>query len=256
MENPLEKTLKLKSLQKEAFLLSFQKEVELKIKTAKDSEKGNSDDREIAYEYNLDGRLKEITYPSGGTVEYNYDPAGRLGEVKDTTGGSTQTTAYRYNATTGFLEETERPNGVKTTYTYDGSARITDIEHRDSSNDLISLYHYEYDPGDRRRELHVTTPDAGNPGSTITRKEKYDYDELDQLIEVVYSEDDIFDANDRTVAYTYDGNGKLHSQVLQTWETGEWINYQMYTSTYNSNGDLLTVLDCKWKNKIWKKLKI
>jgi len=189
------------------------------VVTSEDSEKGNSDDREIAYEYNLDGRLKKITYPSGGNVEYIYDPAGRISEVKDSTGGSTQTTAYRYNATTGFLEETERPNGVKTTYTYDGSARITDIEHRDSSNDLISLYHYEYDPGDRRRELHVTTPDPGNPGSTITRKDKYDYDELDQLIEVVYSEDNIFDANDRTVAYTYDGNGNRLTMTVS--ENGE-----------------------------------
>ena len=191
-----------------------------------DATMGDGDDLTITYAYDLVGNRRSITYPGGMRVTYGYDPAGRLLAVTNATTG--EITAYGYNATNGLLQTVTLPVGVRVRYAYDGLARPTDVRYEKTTDgSLLALYHYELDAGGRRTELHVTV--ATNGGEAVTSKERYTYDDLDRLVEAVYSADDTFDASDRTVAYTYDENGnRLVMTINEEGGTPEEIRYYVY----------------------------
>ena len=186
-----------------------------------DAEAGNGGDLMLTHEYDLAGQQTAVTYPGGTRIEYGRDPAGRLTAITNKADGTV--TAYAYHSTNGLLAAVTRPNGIRTRFTYDGSARVTDIRHeRASDSGLIALYQYILDAGGRRTELHLTTPAA-------TNAQQYTFDDLDRLVEAVYSDDDTFDSADRVVSYTYDGNGnRLTMAVNEDGGAPEEVRYYSY----------------------------
>jgi len=203
------------------------------IARSENAVQGDTDDVTIQYEYDLASQRMAMIYPSGTRIEYRYDPAGRLLAVSNAVVG--EATTYEYNATHGLLSAVTRPNGVRTKYTFDHSARLTDVRHeKASTEELISLYHYELDPGGRRTELHVMFP------ATPVQKEKYSYDAFDQLIEVVYSDDATFEPTDKTVRYTYSPNGNRLTRTLN--EEGG-APEEVHTYVYGNENRPLEITD-------------
>ncbi|MCK5149119.1 choice-of-anchor D domain-containing protein, partial [bacterium] len=181
-----------------------------KVVSSKDSAKSSSD-MAVAYEYNK-VNLTAVVYPSGRRVEHDYDNAGRLEFVRDIM-QTTRQTSYSYDPNTGLLSGQTYPNGMEVQYLYDNSARLETMSYLKDSQ-LLKRFHYVFDNGGRRTELHTTSPDG--LGGFITSKEKYVYDDRSQIKEVQYSDDDVFDPNDRIVSYDYDDNGnRINMQVFE-----------------------------------------
>lgn len=61
----------------------------------------------FGYQYDLDGRLTQLTYPGGKTVSYAYDASGRLLTVTD---WASRVTSYSYDSD-GRVTRLQRPNG-------------------------------------------------------------------------------------------------------------------------------------------------
>ncbi len=202
---------------------------------------GDPDDIAVGYEYNLAGQRTAVVYPGGERIEYGYDSAGRLSSVSDPDSGNIA--EYEYDHATGLLSRMNRANGVSTVYGYDGAARLVEIVHEKADDGaLIARFHYELDEGGRRTQLHLTVPDEStpDPDDTATRKEKYSYDAFGQVVEVVYSDDEVFDADDRAVSYSYDLDGNRVSMTVR--EEGG-VSERRYDYTYGNDNRLLRIED-------------
>ena len=198
--------------------------------TSKSGVKGGSDNLVLSYEYDLASRETAIIYPGGERIQYTYDNAGRISTVNNVT--RSLLFQYSYNTTTGQLTKLTRPNGIETDYSYDGMGRLTNILHKvSSSGALVAQYGYTLDAIGKATLLTTKLPSG-------TKYEKYKYDYLDQLTNVIYADNGILsDPNALSVSYTYDGNG---NRQTMTTKTNSAVNEIRYYS-YGNESRLLTV---------------
>lgn len=123
----------------------------------------------MAYRYDAFGRLDQLTYPSGRTVNYTFDPLGRVSSVTTTRSGGQPQTVLAGVAYHPF-------GGVKG-YTFGNGqiySRDIDQDGRIATYTLGGqIFVIGYDQASRIRSI----AQAGNPANTNT----YDYDNLDRL---------------------------------------------------------------------------
>jgi len=89
---------------------------------------------ELAYTYDLGGRLKNIIYPDGKVVEYEYNDDDRVTKIRDFLGNETN---YIYDSL-GNLEKAVYPNGFYTYYTYDKNGKIASVKNFSDDGELLS----------------------------------------------------------------------------------------------------------------------
>ena len=151
----------------------------------------------IFYEYDRTGKVAKIIYSDQKEVNYTYDTDGRLISVTASSG----TTSYTYDNNTNNLKKKTLPNGVYTDYTYDLAKRITDVSNKKSNGSVISSYHYEYDANNNITQAVETTASG-------TTTKNYTYDKLNRLTRS--------DCSDGTFeAYTYDAMGNRLTMATQ-----------------------------------------
>jgi RHS repeat-associated protein len=92
----------------------------------------------VGYDYDVMGRLTQITYPTGQTVDYQYN---NLGQLQGVPGFVNETPVYDQG---GFLTSIKAANGVTTSYSYDQNGRLTNLSYSNQSNGLKS-YQLTYD---------------------------------------------------------------------------------------------------------------
>ncbi len=198
---------------------------------SKNAFKGDGDDLALRYEYDLADRRAAIIYPGGERIQYTFDDAGRMTTVNNVTRGLLFT--YAYNPANGLLTQLSRPNAINTLYSYDGMARVTAIRHQRANGNLVAEFFYTLDVAGKATEMRETKEDGS------IRREGYTYDRFDRLIQIVYAEDGIIDANDKTVSYTYDGSGNRLTMTAKVNNTvTEVRNYH-----YGNGNRLVNVAD-------------
>ncbi|MER7959676.1 RHS repeat-associated core domain-containing protein [Streptomyces sp. NPDC096030] len=162
----------------------------------------------LAYTYDADGSLTEVTYPGGKTVRQDFDGSGQLRSVTDTAG---LTTFYTYNPDGTLKEAVQRegstpgsPARASVTYTYDGLGRITQTargngvitetaftgasqvsrEKTTLNGQLVSQASYTYDDRSNLTQRTDTRPGAGpdgTPAGLSTTTTRYTYNAYSQL---------------------------------------------------------------------------
>jgi RHS repeat-associated protein len=237
------------------------------------SHKGYPDSTGVDYVYDLVGKIKQVSDPTG-TYGFAYDNMGRL--LGTTTQysflpGNTYTNAYGYDAASNRTSFTA-PDGSTNTYAYDTLNRLSTL-----TNSLTGQFGFSYDNLSRRTAL-------SRPNGVTT---SYGYDSLSRLLNVLHKVGTttldgagyIYDnAGNRTAKtnylnniaeqYTYDPTYQL-TQVTQGITTTESYSYDavgnrlsslgmspyIYNSsnelistpssafTYDSNGNMLTKAD-------------
>lgn len=147
----------------------------------------------LGYRYDSFGRLDQLTYPSGRTVNYSFDSLGRVSGVTTTpSGGTAQTivSSVAYHPFGGVKGYT-LGNGQSYTRSYDQDGRI-------SSYTLgAQSFAIGYDAASRIEFIS----DLGNPSNSNS----YGYDNLDRLTSALVPS--------VSYAYGYDGVGNRTSRT-------------------------------------------
>ena len=127
--------------------------------------------RVIAYAYNVPGRTRTLTYPSGTNITETTDFRGRLLTVND--GGATPIATYTYDLGNRVLTRTYR-NGVVAEYEYNPNNWITSLIHTNpAASNLIAGFTYDYDKeGNKLYEENLWN---------TNRSEAYAYDSIYRL---------------------------------------------------------------------------
>ena len=187
--------------------------------------------KKYIYDYDLAGRILNITEQSSGqtlTNNYNYD---RLGNVTDFDSQYGYYTGYTYD-NYGRQEKLIYPDGSFVTYHYDAANRITDI--KDDSSTPVTIVHYDYDELSR----YVTVTYAN--GTSIS----YDYSDLDDSIDdnkgdtIASIVNTFVSGGEIEYSYTYDKVGNCLTKSLNDTTTVAYTydnNYQL-TYVYDNNG--------------------
>jgi RHS repeat-associated protein len=237
------------------------------------SHKGYPDATGVDYVYDLAGKIKQVSDPTG-TYGFAYDNMGRL--IGTTTQysflpGITYSNAYGYDAASSRTSFTA-PDGSTNTYAYDTLNRLSSL-----TNPLTGQFGFSYDTLNRRTALN-------RPNGVNTT---YGYDSLSRLLNVLHKAGTVtidgagytYDnagnrtaktnyLNNITEQYTYDPTYQL-TQVTQGTTTTESYSYDAVgnrlsslgmspyaynssneltstpaaTFTYDSNGNTLTKVD-------------
>src|SRR5947199_9787334 len=75
----------------------------------------------VSYEYNLDGSLYKLNYPTGAVVTYTPDSAGRSLSAVDSGSGINYVTGATYgpdSSLTGFVSGSGGPAAITNSFTY------------------------------------------------------------------------------------------------------------------------------------------
>ena len=226
---------------------------------------GNGDS--VQYTYDDQDRVIKQTYENGDYISYFYNNDGDLAKVYDSQTGIT--TTYTYDLSGRLVEYRETGDGhdYSLTYTYDKENQITNVMEIVDGHDRESTYRYNTDGQITffekvlaRREYNYDA--FGRVSATDTQGKSYD---------TVYTTDYTYNDTattasgqvagithdaahyDKTLTYTYDGNGNILSvsdgtntttyvydganQLIR--ENNQAGNFT-HTWTYDAAGNILT----------------
>jgi YD repeat-containing protein len=162
----------------------------------------------LAYRYDSSGRLHQLTYPSGRTVDYTFDALGRISAITTTAGDGSPQTVLQSVAYHPF-------GGVKSYTLGNGQtyARSYDLDGRIASYTLgPQSFGIGYDAANRIEFIS----ELANPANSNT----YGYDALDRLTQAVVPSSGY--------AYSYDAVGNRLSRIA-----GSSSDTYAYSSTSN-----------------------
>ena len=185
--------------------------------------------RNTTYAYDPGGNVRKIAYPTGVAEQFAYDAANRLTQIMDQNGNGTfRALAYTLDASGNRTNVTD--NGLVTTYTYDALNELTSstsagaatswqydaVGNRTSQMDPSATTLYTYDAADQMLTAGPATFTYDKNGNRMTRvglsaPTTYSYDAANRLLSVASAKG--------TSSFTYDGDG---NRVTQTTSTGAY----------------------------------
>jgi RHS repeat-associated protein len=173
---------------------------------------------DLAYEYDLLGRLKKTTGNGWAVNAFNYDALGRL------------TTEQNYNATTYHAYDTAGRqtrltwhDGFYVDYDYDNVGNVTAIRENGATSGIGVLASYGYDDLGRR-----TSVTRGNGAVT-----NYGFDAVSRLASV--TQNLAGTTHDLTLTFGYNPAGQIASNTRSN-DIYAWNGHYNVDRTYTSNG--------------------
>lgn len=205
------------------------------------------------YSYDARNRLTDLQNPDGSKLHYVYDAAGQKTSLALTTpDGTTQQTDYTYDPAGNLI--TVATNGKTFTYTYDAANQKTG---RTDPNGNVTKY--SYDLNGRLTGWVTTQGSAAN--APVLEQGTYTLNAAGQRTQLVYLAPD---GQTRTLAYTYDGAGKLTGETrslpntVTTWvldavgnRTGQTQNGQTSGYSYDSTDRLTQITGANLAAYAW-----
>jgi len=188
--------------------------------------------RAKSFTYDANGNKAGETDAGNQTTQYVYDPQNRLQQVNRSNG---QNITYTYDQAGNRTSMTD-PSGA-TNYEYDALNRPVKISYQRNSLDV----NYSYD-GDGKRTLMTVTRN-----SQVLSSVQYNYNELDQLVQLK-------DKENRTFTFSYDDTGNVTrvnypngTQAVFTYDAANRVtaidnsrtaggSLRSYQYTYDENG--------------------
>lgn len=181
------------------------------------------------YEYDVEGRLLNTTYPDGTEVTREYDAAGQLTRHIDALGRITQ---HEYDDR-GNRVLTTNPDGTSVGWTYDAEDRkLTEI-HIDADNQVFQASGSEYDA--LGREVAVTNGDTILPDGTLEGPVSLmKYDAVGRMVTQT-------DPLGNYTTFEYDeANGSANRRTRSIDALGHVNSY-----AYDTNGNRISVTDAR-----------
>ncbi|HET9184487.1 MAG TPA: RHS repeat-associated core domain-containing protein [Candidatus Angelobacter sp.] len=140
----------------------------------------NGISKSLSYDYNLDGSLKALHYPSGAIISYTPDSAGRFTSVVDSINSINYVTSAAYQADgqiTGFVSGYGATlGGITSTFTYNKRLQPVNISANTPSQTVFSIgYDFHLGAGDNGNVFGITNY------KDMTRSQSFTYDQLNRL---------------------------------------------------------------------------
>ena len=210
--------------------------------------------KSVSYDYNLDGSLKVIHYPSGAAVTYAVDAAGRTVSVNDSLNGINYITGATYapdNSITGFVNGPSGTfAGITNTFSYNQRLQPVNISAVTPSQQKVFAIGYDFHVGNG-----TTGSDNGNVWGVTNVKDPsrgrtFNYDALNRLTSAQTTGTDcgalLADGHTRNWgnSYSYDPWGNLLSKT-PTKCGAENVSFTMNAKnqptayTYDAAGNLI-----------------
>jgi RHS repeat-associated protein len=143
------------------------------------------------YSYDSLGRIRQITYPDGYTVNYAYDASGSASSITDGSGNAV-VSSVTYNAP-GEMSGVTFGNGVSSTYTFDPAGVLTGITTTNSQSQRLQANVVTVDPARNVKSI--------SDGVYSNLSQTFSYDSMNRLVQATGAYG--------TEAYEYDGVGTL-----------------------------------------------
>jgi RHS repeat-associated protein len=153
------------------------------------------------YQYNTDGTLASVTYPSGRIIGLTEDAIGRLTQIANN--GAAVLTVSSYNAAGDIVNEAYG-SGVAGTYTYNNQLQLASLAYAGAST-ILNLT-YSYGGAQDNGQIQSVTD-----GVVPSRSSNYLYDELGRLNTA--QTQDLTSANTWMLKYSYDRYGNRLSEI-------------------------------------------
>ena len=134
----------------------------------------------MSYDYNLDGSIKTIHYPSGAAVTYTPDSAGRMLSAVDAGNNINYVTAAGYQADgqlTGFVSGNGTAfAGITNTFNFNKRLQPINMSASAPSQTVFSIgYDFHYGAGNNGNVWGITNYKDN------TRNQSFTYDSLNRL---------------------------------------------------------------------------
>jgi RHS repeat-associated protein len=141
---------------------------------------GSAVSKNLSYEYNLDGSLKTLHYPSGAAVTYTPDSAGRTLSAIDSSNGINYATAATYGpdgALTGFVSGYSSSfAGIANAFAYNKRLQPLTMSATAPSQTVYSIgYDFHYGAGNNGNVFGIYNYKDAN------RNQTFSYDSLNRL---------------------------------------------------------------------------
>lgn len=157
------------------------------------------DSKTVGYEYDDAGNRSRLAYPDGYFVTYSHDELNRLTEVLG--GGTTVLAQHDYDSLSRRVNLTYG-NGTSASYTYEIDDDLASFDHQFSGSNV---------------SLNYTYNNVGNRTSFTSDDDRYLFSPLTSL-QVDYVNNILNQYNSvGGVSFTYDGNGNLTSDGINTY---------------------------------------
>ncbi len=193
-------------------------------------------DKDMAYRYDLAGKVTAMVYPDGSEVHYAYDAAGRLAGVTGaegsalatyaydsdgrmsahTVGGTLATGAYAYNVR-DWVSEISYPGRFTLDQAYDAVGNVTSQNYRRAATEPLKTASYTYDGLHRLETM----------GLGATRSRTYAYDDNGNITHVAT------DGDTATYAYSRGSTPNRLDSIAKGSVTERF--------SYNANGSATSV---------------
>ncbi|MBN1953019.1 MAG: VCBS repeat-containing protein, partial [Bacteroidales bacterium] len=170
-----------------------------------------STDYIYSYEYDILGRIQEMTYPGGDfSINYKYNTHGMLMGVNDENDNNIWEIEDINQL--GAITDIQYGNGLTTQYSYDPYNQLNEIITTNAS--AQKKQHLQYSFAYQTGNLTSRSDMLANSGSGIT--ESFQYDELDRLTDYTVG------SNAYAISYNLDGTGRYNSKSdLGSYQYGE-----------------------------------
>ncbi|WP_348704046.1 RHS repeat-associated core domain-containing protein, partial [Tenacibaculum sp. 190524A02b] len=182
----------------------------------------------IGYHYNHDGKIKDIVYPNGTSVDYTYDQNGRLYGI----GTNTNPFAYaKYGyGTNGKINQTIHGNGVlNTTQKYTLQEHVAESNTEFNGAQTLFKENLEYTVNGNYHQGMIMRKTEQQEGQPIDRYE-YTYDNQYRLTLAERHNGAGIDG----FQFDYDTNGNLTSQSSSVFGRTNNFTYQQGTNKLQS----------------------
>ena len=170
------------------------------------------------YEYDVQGRIKELTYPDGEIVTYSYDEGGFLNRLE---GNQVYIDEIKYDKY-GQRSYLKYGNGTEMTYDYNPATRLLDVfTTKDNSGDEILRYDYNF---------NITgniTSIIDNAGDIDKSIQNYNYDLMGRLTHA--DGDYLSGTNTYNRDYVYDDDNRI---IQKTYENGMQYDFSYVANTH------------------------
>jgi RHS repeat-associated protein len=211
----------------------------------------------LSYEYNLDGSLSKLHYPSSAVVAYTPDSAGRITQAVDGVNGINYVTGASYgpdSSLTGFVNSSGGAAPITNTFTYNKRLQPVTMSAATSSQTVFSIG-YDFHAG------NGTAGSGSNNGNVFAitnykdsnRNQTFTYDALNRLLTAQNAGTNCaaMTVNGKTEywgnSYTYDAWGNLLGKTVTkcgaenlgvTADAHNWLHHSPTDYQYDAAGNM------------------